>query len=480
MRNKIKYYLACLVAGSALFAFSACSDITELNVNPNEPTAVPADNLVTQAQYVLSNRLWSRSFNAEWPMLMVQHWAQNEYAEESRFLADGNSFNNDWVSLYANVLNELKSATAIINANEGLAPDLKGNQLAVIEILNVMAYHTLTDAYGDIPYSTSLDPDNNLNPTYDSQADIYPDLVSRLSAAVGSIKDGAGSFGSADLIYVGDVAKWKKLGNSLILRIAMRMSNVNESAAGAAISGMTPDMLIADNSENAMFNFSSSPAVANPLYIDAVINTRDDFCVTDVLVDNLTAMGDPRLDAFAAVNASGEYVGMPSGLLDDDAFALKPTCSRPNDAVRTATAPAVLMDHAEVSFLLAEAYERGLISGGDAAAAYNAGVTSSMNYWGFSDDAGAITDYLAANPYDAANWDQSLGWQKWIAFYMNGTQAWAEWRRLDHPVLTVPTDAILDEIPVRLPYPIDEQTSNASFNAANPNDLSTKMWWDVN
>jgi hypothetical protein len=478
MRNKIKYYFACLIAGTALFAFSACSDITDQNVNPNQPTAVPAENLVSQAQYVLSNRLWSRVFNAEWPMLIVQHWAQNEYAEESRFLVDGNSFNGSWVSLYANVLNELKAATEIINANEGLAADLKANQLAVIEVLNVLTYHSLTDAFGDIPYSTALDPVDNLNPVYDSQSAIYADLVSRLKAAVSSMKPGVGSFGSADLIYGGDLASWSKFANSLLLRIAMRMSDVDGAAASAAISGMTPEMFIASNDENAMFNFDPAPAVANPLYIDAIINTRDDFCVTDILVDNLTTMGDPRLDAFAEVNASGDFIGMPSGLLDDDAFALKPTCSRPHTSLRTADAPAVLMDHAEVSFLLAEAYERGYLTG-DAATAYAAGVTSSMNYWGFTDVA-AIDGYITANAYDAANWKQSLGWQKWIAFYMNGTQAWAEWRRLDHPVLTIPVAAVNDVIPVRLPYPIDEQTSNSNFTVTNPNDLSTKMWWDIN
>ncbi|MFK7806420.1 MAG: SusD/RagB family nutrient-binding outer membrane lipoprotein, partial [Saprospiraceae bacterium] len=205
---------------------------------------------------------------------------------------------------------------------------------------------------------------------------------------------------------------------------------------------------------------------------------RDDFCVTTKLVEILNDFGDPRLAAYAAPNPSGEIVGMPSGLTDNEATELKPTCSRPSATVRTATAPAILMDYAEVSFLIAEAAERGIISG-DAAAAYAAGISASMNYWGIS-DATAIDAYVAANPYDAANWKESIGTQKWLAFYMNGPQAWAEWRRLDFPVLDVPVAAIEDNIPVRLPYALSETSTNSSFSASNPNDIMTKMWWDMN
>ena len=105
-----------------------------------------------------------------------------------------------------------------------------------------------------------------------------------------------------------------------------------------------------------------------------------------------------------------------------------------------------------------------------------------MNYWGI-DDSDAIKAYIGNNPYNASNWKESLGWQKWIAFYMNGPQAWAEWRRLDYPELEVPAAATNPAVPVRLPYPISEQTRNGTSlgNVTdNPDDLNKKMWWDVN
>ncbi len=462
-----------------LLPLSSCEDLTDLNVDPNNPTDVPASNLVTQAEFMLSNRLWSRNLNAEWGMLMVQQWAQNEYTEEGRFDVDGTNFNLSWIELYAEVLRELQVASEMIAADEGLAADIQANQLAIIEIMAVHCWQNITDAWGDVPYSQALNSADNPLPAYDNQSTIYPALLNRLRTAVGTISTGASSFSSGDVIYNGDMTSWKKLGNSLMMRMAMRMSNIDEAAAKDFISGLSASDMITDNSENGMFAFDANPSIANPLYVDNVINVRDDFSVSTTLVDMM--VGDPRLDAYAKPNNSGDIVGMPPTVSDATAFGLNTTTSRPNDNVRAATAPGVIIDAAEVHFMLAEAYQRGILTG-DAAAEYAAGITASMNYWGIT-DATAIADYITANPYDAGNYQQSIGTQKWLAFYMNGGQAWAEWRRLGHPELSVSSDAMLADIPVRLPYPISEQQSNSGalglVDGGDPNDLSTRMWWDV-
>jgi hypothetical protein len=378
------------------------------------------------------------------------------------------------------VLNELNVAKVLITNTEGIVPAQKANQLGIIAILEAYTYHALVDGYGAIPFSMALQPDEFPLPSYDSQQAVYTGIVAKLQSAISSMDASAISFDGGEPIYAGDVASWKRFANSLLMRVAMRMSDVDEATARTVINGISGD-LITDNSQNALWVFDANPGIANPLFIDNVIDTRDDFAVSDVLVNMLTSMGDPRISAYAGQTIEGDYVGMPSGLLDADAFALKPTTSRPAAGVRAATAPAVMLDAAEVHFMLAEAYQRGLLDG-DAAAAYNAGVTASMNYWGFT-DADAISGYLAANAYDAANWKESVGVQKWLAFYMNGPQAWAEWRRLDQPQLVLPAAAVNDVIPVRLPYPISEQTRNGTELGkvtSNPNDLSTKLWWDVN
>lgn len=478
MRNNIKSKFILPVA--FLLGFSACEDITELNVDPNNPVDVPAVNLVTQAEYQLNSQLWNVGLNLGWSMLMVQHIAENEYAESSRYTVDGNDFNGVWSNFYAGILNELSIARQMIVDDPNVPDGRKANQLAVVDILFVHAFQNLVDLFGDLPYSQALNSTEFPLPAYDDDQSIYMNLFSTLETAINSIDVGSGSFDSGELIYGGDMTMWKKLGNSLMLRMAMRVVDVDQATASKYIN-QAAGGAFTSNDDNALFVFSADPNIANPLFINAVINNRDDYAVTDVLVDNLKAMGDPRLEKFAKPTNSGEIIGMPYGLTDGEAFALKSTTSRPNDAVRAAQAPAVIMDYAEVQFILAEAYQRGIL-GGDAAAAYAEGVRASMNYWGITDDA-AIDAYIAANPYDAGNWKESLGWQKWIAFYMNGPQAWAEWRRLDYPELEVPAAATNPSIPVRLPYPVDEQTRNGSSLGEvtdNPDDLNTKLFWDVN
>ncbi|MCI4651346.1 SusD/RagB family nutrient-binding outer membrane lipoprotein [Phaeodactylibacter sp.] len=477
---KYAFFLSALLLGA-----TACDDITELNVDPNNPTEVPAANLVTQAEYELNERLWGRGFNAEWTMLMVQHWSQNEYAEDSRYVASPGFVNNTWTDLYANVLSELQAAHQIIENDEEIIDEgFRANQLAIVEILTVHAFHNLVDAFGDIPYTEALDLIDHPLPAYDSQESIYLDLLSRLETAVNSFTTDSPSFGGTELIYGGDVTLWRKLGNSLMMRMAMRIVDVDESTAKSYIAKAADPAnggIISSNEENALFEFSDDPNIANPLFVDATINNRDDFAVSELLVSTLQDLGDPRLEMYAAPNNVGVYYGMPYGLTDGEAFALKDTTSRPNPMVRQATAPAVIMDYAEVKFLEAEAYQRGILAG-DAAAAYAEGIEASMNYWGITDEA-AISDYVAANPYDAGNWKEPLGWQKWIAFYMNGPQAWAEWRRLDYPQLELPAAATIGSIPVRLPYPNDEQARNgASLNAVTDDigSLTNKLWWDVN
>ncbi|MEL7020339.1 MAG: SusD/RagB family nutrient-binding outer membrane lipoprotein, partial [Bacteroidota bacterium] len=433
----------------------------------------------TQAEYILYNRLHSRVYNAEWGMLMVQHWSQNEYAEESRYVVDANTFNQTWASFYSNALNELRFAKDIVTADEGLVNAKRINQLAIIEILMVDAFHALTDGFGMIPYAQSLDA-NFPNPQYDEQSFVYEDLLNRLDASLTAIDVNEESFTSGDIIFNGDMAAWKKLGASLMMRIAMRASDANSELANNFVNKANGHGIMSSTSDNALLVFDgANPDLANPLYIDRELDNRDDFAVSDVLVNTLRDMDDPRLEQFAAQNPSGEIQGMPYGLTDAEAFALKSITSRPAAAVRSASAPHVIMDFAEVSFLKAEAIERGYLSG-TAEDEYNAGVGASMTYWGITS---GLEDYLAKNPYDASNWKSSIGTQKWIAFYMNGPQAWAEWRRLDFPVLEVPAAATNPSIPVRLPYPISEDTNNGSNLDAvttNINDLNTKMWWDVN
>lgn len=460
--------------------FSKCdNNLSDLNTDPNNAVNVDPSTLLTTAQYNYYNTLQGVAINAQWGLLMVQQWAQNEYTDDSRYNQDITFFDGTWSTMYANVLKELDAAKTLVD-NQDMLDAVRTNQKNILDVMSVQAFCFLTDGFGSVPYTEAIGTENL--PAYDTQETIYNDILATLENASATFSASSPSFDSGEIIYNGDIAMWIKLTNSLMLRYAMRIVDIDPVTADRYIN-LAASNLISSNSENALFTFQSSLARANPLFrnYSPLSGNRDDYAISEYLVTTLNGLGDPRLEMFAKPASSGNIVGMPYGLNDNDATVLKPTTSRPNDNVRAATTPHVIISYAEVQFLLAEAYQRGILTG-DAANAYANGVTASMSYWGVS-DATVINDYISNNPYNPANWKESIGVQKWIALYMNGFEAWNEWRRLDYPQLSVPAAAQLSTIPVRMPYPLSETQSNSTeLNTVtnNPGDMTAKVWWDVN
>lgn len=455
-----------------------CDSLSDLNTDPNAAISVDPSSLLTTAQYNLYNTMAGRNINADWGLLMVQYWAQNEYTEDSRYNQDVTFFDGEWTTFYASIIKELVSAKDLVD-QQAVSDAIKTNRKNILDVMIAQAYINLTDGFGSVPYTEALDPAITL-PSYDSQETIYKSVLAILDNASSTFSSSAISFSTGDAIFNGNVDSWKKLTNSLMLRYAMRIVDVDATTASTYIIKASTN-LIASNTENALFTFDSNPDRSHPLYQDASLNNRDDFCVSEYLVTMLNNMGDPRLTEYAKNASNGTIVGMPYGLSDNDATALKPTTSRPNDQVRQATTSHAIITYAEVQFLLSEAYQRGILAG-SASAAYDMGIEASMNYWNIT-DATVISNYIANNAYDTASWKMSIGTQKWVALYMNGFQAWSEWRRLDFPVLTVPTEAVIPSIPVKLPYPLSEtQNNSAKLGAVSttPGDMTVKVWWDVN
>lgn len=466
-----------ILALSAVF-FYRCDNLTELNVDPNRATSVDPSTLLTTAQFNFYSTIGGVANNADWGLLMVQQWAQNEYTEDSRYNVDVTTFNGSWSVFYANVLKELSAAKELVDQQD-VSDAIKTNRKNIIDVMMVQVFATLTDNFGQIPYTEALNTAITL-PKYDTQEVVYKGLLATLENAANTFNTSAPSFTSGDAVFAGNVASWKKLTNSLMLRYAMRIVDADAATADKYIK-LANNGLIANNGENAKFSFTTNPDRANPLYRNwsPQISNRDDYCVSTVLVTNLA--GDPRLPMFAKPAVGGTIVGMPYGLSDNAATNLKPSTSRPNDQVRQADTPFMIMSYAEVQFLLAEAYQRGNLTG-NAQTAYNSGIEASMGQWNVT-DATAIANYITANAYNAANWKMSIGTQKWAALYMNGLEAWNEWRRLDYPQLTAPAAAVINTIPVRMPYPLSETQNNSANLAAvtsTPANLTTKVWWDKN
>ncbi|MCH7403004.1 SusD/RagB family nutrient-binding outer membrane lipoprotein [Belliella kenyensis] len=478
-------YISNYLIGLFLFSLGiiSCTEgFEEMNSDPNNPTMVPAENLLTQAEFSLSNLMWSRALNFDFGMLMVQQFSQSEYAERSRYNFNPGNFDNIWNTFYAGGMNDLQAAMRITEANENLTTAQRNNRIAILELLRIWSFQNITDIWVNVPYSQTFNPAEFPNPRYDKQQDVYAGLLSEIDAALSKITVGTSSFTTGDIYYAGDMAKWQKFGNSLKVRIGMRIADVDEASARRLVSEGFAAGVISSYEEGFHFPFQSDQRIANPFFVDNTIGNRDDFTLSDVLVGIMSERNDPRIPSFGNPNVSGQFVGLPYGLTDGETFSLQGTASRPSTRLRSATAPAHLLTHAEMKFFEAEAIARGFISG-NAAEAYNAGIAASMRQWGITDQQ-AINNYLALpiNAYNADNWKNSIGIQKWIALYGNGIEAWSEWRRLDYPQLTVPAAAVRTSIPVRALYPAVELGNNpdAVANAGFQNEMNIKPWWDVN
>ncbi|MCB9308097.1 MAG: SusD/RagB family nutrient-binding outer membrane lipoprotein [Lewinellaceae bacterium] len=504
MKN-IKYLF---VAMGLLISVSCGKNFGDINTDPNNPSQVPVEFLITSAEKAMADDIWDEWLNARFGLLVSQYWAQNNYTDESRWNFRTGVINSYWGYYYSRSLRDLQEIITLNDSGSAAGTAKAKNQNAVASILKVYIFHHLTDTWGPIPYSEALLGSENRAPKYDSQKDVYMGLDRDLQNAIADIDESEDSFGSADVIYGGDMSLWKKFANSMRMRIGMRMSDIEPVMAQSIVEAAAAGAFTS-TADNAYFSYLSGQPNNNPLNQDRIERGNADFCLSDVLIDKtLKPLNDPRLEIFAdeKVNGGG-YFGRPFGQTSATAAGEAPEdYSQPSGAqavagavnfqtmdVLASTAPMILMQYSEVCFILAEAHERTWNVPGSAEEWYNAGIAASMNEWGITDDA-AINDYLAQMDvaYSTApgDWKQKIGVQKWLALFMEGVQGWSEWRRLDFTKLEAPVEGSLFDTgnspaPVRLTYPTNEQTQNASGYSTGvsalggPDKLSTRLWWDV-
>jgi hypothetical protein len=466
-----------IIAFILIGAISCTNDFSEWNIDPKKATEVPASTLFSNAERNLVRTMKTQNVNTNIFNFMAQYWTATTYPDESNYdLGSRDVPGKFWNALYTGVLIDLKESTKVLNAATAtLAPALlpkNKNQLAVVSILEVYTYHVLVDVFGDVPFSEALDIDNS-SPKYDDDTAIYAALFTKLDAAITNLNASAGSFGSADFIYEGDVSSWKKFANSLKLRMALRVKD------GAKVSSAIAGGVFTSNADNAAFKFLSSDPYSNPLWENLVQSGRSDVLISDTFVDIISPLNDPRASVYMDDNLT-EYLGGPYG--NNNAFA---EFTHLGDIFHQPDFEGIILDYAEVKFLLAEAAARDLGGVTGAETHYNEAVTASINYWTTGADSAA---YLAQGTvaYDAANWEMSIGMQKYIALYSHGFEGWSSWRIFGHPVLTAPVGAHVSAegmVPVRFTYPADESQRNGdNYEAASTNiggdKFSTRIFWN--
>lgn len=500
---KLSVAVLLLAAGAA-----ACNSdkLTDVNTNPNAPEHVNSGSLFTNATVTGLQNLRGSSFEHGLEALWVQHYAEIQYPEADLNNPRGATVEGLWSTLFSGPLQDYYQ----ILQQSATSPNIAGPAM----VMRSAIYQAVTDLWGDVPYTEANQAPAILTPKYDPQEVVYDSIFAALTKAASIMRADSTVYGSADPIYgqggasaAAQVSSWIKFANSLHARAAMRIQRGNAAKAQAEIVKAFAGPVFTSNADNAKMTYPGG-TVANPLFLnwaDLGGGTRDDQRISKTFVDSLRNWNDPRLAAYALPTVNSQraaaditpcdstYRGFPNGL---NAVKVPNPCdpghnyslsdySRPTTTIREETAPSIIMTYAELTFIRAEAQERGWIPG-SAAASYAAAITASMQQWGVP--AADIAAYLGranvAYKGGAAGLDQ-IAYQKWIALFNQETEAYSEWRRTNVPTLLAGPDVITAKvIPTRLPYPAIEN----SLNATNLKDATTrqtsadiiagKVWWD--
>ncbi len=472
-----------LIISISLLTMVACTkDITKYNAQTKAPAVAPPSTLFSNAVRNLVDGLASTNVNRNVYRLVVQHWATTTYQDEPNYDFYTRGIPQAWWGrMYRDVLVDLKEAKRLIPLDNSIVDEnVRKNQIAIADIMQVYTYTVLVNTFGNVPYSEALNP-GILFPKYDDAKSIYDSLFVRLDADIAALNPAVAGFSAgSDLVYAGSVASWVKFANSFKIRMAMTIVDVDAAKAKTAVE-QADAKAFQSAADNASFAYQRVTPNTNPLWVDLIQSNRQDFVAANTLVNKLKELSDPRLSMYFKPNSGGVYVGGTVG--SNNTFS---DYAKFSDKVAAMDFPALLLDFPEIEFYRAEAIERGFALTETAEKHYNNAIKASLVYWGVAAaDTGA---YLrrpdVAYQTAAGTYKQKIGTQKWIALYNRGYEAWTEYRRLDYPVLTAPATA-KSGFPNRFSYPTNEQTlNNANYKEAaakvGGDKVESKVFWDKN
>ncbi|MFT5167096.1 MAG: hypothetical protein ACI8P3_002333, partial [Saprospiraceae bacterium] len=447
------------------------------------PEAVPASSLFANATVDMFDFMSSPNVNVNNFRLWSQQWAQVSYSDESNYeLVERNVNGRAWNTFYSGVIRDLKEARLVVEADLNTPANQIANQLAIIDVMEVVAYTHLVDIFGDIPFSAAFN--ESVTPEYDNDEAVYSAMITQLDNVIDKLSGSAGDIG--DLIYGGDAAAWKKFANSYKLRLAIRIADHDNAAAKSMAEAAVTSGVFTSSADNFVIQYESSTPNTNPLWEDLVQSGRSDFVAANTLVDYLNGLDDPRRQFFFkqnAVDANGDviYQGGIAGAVNS--FTAN---SQVGAMLHEASLPGTIMGYSEVEFLLADAVERGYSVGGTAEEHYNAGITESILEWG--GDQTMVDTYLAqpnvAYTTAAGSWKEKIALQKYIALYNQGFEAWSTYRVYNAPVMNE-AEAAGTTPPNRYTYPVSEYSINevsvlAAGSAMGGDALFSEVFWDKN
>lgn len=515
----MKYINKSLLAAASLIVFmglfAACTDhFGNLNTPPSEINTIDPGYLFTAQQ-----RWEARGFgNYHWFYLRnvgswAQHWGETQLNNgRATYFNSGQRRNEDqvWNGTYDTILKDLERAQSILlelSDGDEMDPAVR-TRLAVTRIFEVVSWEKLTSIYGDIPFTEAVKGfEGNTTPAYDRQQDIYPALINQLDANIGRLTQGDVTYGEADLYYRGDVDKWRRFGNTLKLRTAMRVSYADPGLAQQWVTEAMSQPLMESHDHSA--SASTGPGGGAVFLLHGQVqHYRNPFTLflTQRFIDELETRNDPRLPFIAEPTpnsvAAGnpEFRGLRVNVTEAEMSAFdgnKGDLSRNTFSVYRNeleyNPPMHLLTYATASFLKAEAALRGWgATPAQAQGFFQEGIRAAMEMEPYHEiDPADIDAYIDAHGTLSINFEEALeqiAIQKWINHHHQFTEAFFEWRRLSYPRLD-PGNGGMGETNNTIPRRAYWHQNEVSLNAANyeaavqsqgPNNFTTRIWIDAN
>jgi hypothetical protein len=501
----------------ALLALSSCDkDFEETNINPNSPEVVSSALLLPNIIRSTTNEIAGKSWGLG--NLVMQQTAKIQFTNEDRYNwgPQGNP--------YSTFYNALRDINNVITISEAAG---QKNYVGIAKVMRANLYSFMTDAYGELPYSEAIQAKSETNyPKFDKQEDIYIGILADLKEANDLLGTSVEKV-EGDILFNGNVLRWKKFANSLRLRILMRLSDRNNPSAGmqAILANPAQFPIFTSNLDEAALQFLQDVPNQHPLFTTRS-GSYDEIRLSEKMENVLKSINDPRLFAYAQpTNASGAgvigapeaYQGVPNGLGDEEALKYSPSgdatkggsnfisrvgllfsCSACTPLANPTGYQAVLMSYSELQFILAEAREKGFITTGSAEEFYKNGIQSSVDYYKGRYTLINLPQIASKLAVDNTYYQQGgvaytgtsleklskIGTQKWLALFFTGMEGWYDWRRTGYPQIVPGPAAFINTVPVRFIYPGSIQSLNKenyleAIARQGEDALTTRVWWDV-
>lgn len=450
-----------MLVASVAMVTSCQKDFGDVNVNPNQPSDVPVNIILPSTQASLAYTLHGdiARYNAVFTQNVTG--ADRQFAAYNIYVFNEDDFNNLWNNMYAGNMADLKriidkTADGTNNAYRGIA-----------KIMMAYSLMTVSDMFGDVPYREAFQGNENTTPAYDSQEDIYTDIIpDLLNTGISDLDNTADDLlapGVDDLVYGGDLGKWKQFAHAIAARVAIHTTKKDPTAAATAALAAINAGGLASSSDDAQFTFGVAYQSPWFQYIDQradiSYSTLDYYYGIGCFhTDFLQSSNDPRFAKMIDVNGDYYAPGFPSAFYMADGAAVP------------------FMTYHEQKFIEAEA---NLLLGNDAAAqaALDAAVDASMNK--LEVDPADATTYKAANVVWSGTIQDKLALimtQKYVANYLQ-PESYNDWRRTGLPDLQ-PNAGATTGIPRRYIYPTSERQNNPNALNSGSSLFSPRLWWD--